>query len=148
MARENVGLLIRSYRLLRNTWKRRVVSRPDRYKAYVSFPTEPSRSRASTSSHIEDLERVFEGRIDVYARTSGIAVVSDAVSGEQFDPTTFLEILDQINDSYAEMYTLATIEKWQSMDGQLVKNYVIVPVKPLFPRAEPDRSTQVRATSE
>ncbi|WP_254862818.1 hypothetical protein [Halovivax gelatinilyticus] len=75
-------------------------------------------------------------------------MVSDAVSGEQFDPTTFLEILDQINDSYAEMYTLATIEKWQSMDGQLVKNYVIVPVKPLFPRAEPDRSTQVRATSE
>lgn len=121
-------------------WKRYVTGRPDRYQAYVSFPTASDRpSIGSLHRRIEGLERVFEGRLDVYARRSGLAVVTDPVPAEGFDAIGFQSVIDSIETAYAETHDLARLEKWRSIDDHLVKSYVIVPVRPLFPRDSDDR---------
>ena len=120
---------------LKRLWKRRVRGRPDGYRAYVSLPTNDDRpSFGELRECIERLEYAFEGRLDVHARVRGVAAVSDAVPADQFDRDAFEAALERLEDCYAETHSLTRLEKWRPSDGQLVKSYVIVPVKPLFPR--------------
>lgn len=136
--------------MLRRLWKRHVRGRPDRYQAYVSFPTGADRSVVDRrlADRIDELERVVEGRLDVYARPSGIAVVTDRVPAAHFDADVFDRILERVEAHYAETHSLARLEKWRSIDGELVKSYVVVPVKPLFPRQSTDRPAAPRAPAD
>lgn len=123
--------------LLRRLWKRHVSGRPDGYQAYVSFPTDRGRpTMGDVQDRIDELERAFEGRLDVYARTSSLAVVSDPVPMDQFDETAFEAALERIEDGYDGTHSVARLEKWRPFDGRLVKSYVVVPVRPLFPPEE------------
>ncbi|QRV16148.1 hypothetical protein JMJ58_04420 [Haloterrigena salifodinae] len=118
-------------------WKRHVRKRPDKYQAYVSLPTsDDDPSFGEVHDCIERLEHVFEGRLDVYARTRRLAVVSDPVSADRFDADAFEAALESLEDCY-EARSLARVEKWRPSDDRLVKSHVVVPVKPLFP---PDRT--------
>lgn len=130
-------------------WKRHVTERPDRYQAYVSFPMDGDRSAfGEIHECIEELEYVFEGRLDVYARTNGIAVVSDRVLADQFDRDAFETVLDRIEAYYAETHSIARLEKWRPSGSQLVKSFVVVPVKPLFPRASAKKTPRVQSATE
>ncbi|MCU4740112.1 hypothetical protein OB955_03265 [Halobacteria archaeon AArc-m2/3/4] len=134
--------------VLRELWKRYVVGDPDLYQAYVSFPTRADGSLSGdVTDRVEELEYAFEGRLDVYARVSSIAIVSDRVPAEQFDTDRFEAVLDRIEDTYAETHSLARLEKWRPFDDRLVKSYVVVPVKPLFPAAA-ERPKRVRSLAE
>lgn len=144
-----MGVATRVWRTLRTGWKRDVIGRPDCYQAYVSFPTDGTHSRAGPVANlVEQLEHVFEGSIDVYARSSGIAAVSDAVPADRFEPTAFQAVLDRMEECYGETHSLTSLEKWNVIDGSLVKSYVVVPVKPLFPRSDPDERNRVHAPAE
>lgn len=144
-----MSLLTRAWQLLRTSWKRDVVSRPDRYQAYVSFPVDRDHAHVGiVADHVADLERVFEGWVDVYAKQSTFAVVSDPVPADRFDPATFRTLLDQIEESFAETYSFTTLEKWRTIDGSLVKSFVVVPVKPLFPPRSPESRRQVPSAAE
>lgn len=135
--------------MLSSLWKRYVVGRPDRCQAYVAFPTGRDEPPAgSVHDRIEELERVFEGRLDVYARVSSLAVVTDRVPSEEFDAAAFDAVLDRIERGYAETHSLARLEKWRTIDGRLVKSYVVVPVKPLFPRDETGRRKRLRSVAD
>ncbi|WP_323172825.1 hypothetical protein [Natrialba sp. PRR66] len=133
-------------KLLRHLWKRRVTGRPDQYQAYVAFPSRADRPVGDIHDRIDELEHAFEGRLDIYARSQGIAVATDRVSAETFDVDAFEAILERIEDAYAATHRLAQLEKWRSIDGRLVTSYVVVPVKPLFPRtkakAKADRTAE------
>ncbi|WP_247728624.1 hypothetical protein [Halovivax limisalsi] len=119
---------------LRTAWKRHVTGEPDRYQAYVSFPVgRRGATDGRVAEHVEALERVFEGRLDVYARRSRLAAVSDPVRTDRFDPSNLRTVLDRIEAAYEETHALATVTKWRSIDGRLVKSFVAVPVRPLFP---------------
>ncbi|MFC4249520.1 hypothetical protein ACFOZ7_21735 [Natribaculum luteum] len=136
-------------KLLRHLWKRHVSGRPDQYQAYVSFPAQADRPPVGeVHDRIEELEFAFEGRLDVYARVGALAVVTDRVPAEHFDPEAFEAILERIEDAYAETHRLARLEKWRRIDGRLVKSYVVVPVKPLFPRDRTDQSEQLASPAE
>lgn len=127
---------------LKRFWKRHVSGRPDGYQAYVSIPTDTDRPTVGeVHDLIEELEHVFEGRVDVYARVDRLAVVTDWVPGEQLDASEIDAALDTLEDLYAETHALARLEKWRSIEGQLVKTYVAVPVKPLFPRSDDGKVT-------
>ena len=129
-------------RWLNRFWKRHVRGLPDGYQAYVSIPTHPARPTVGEVHElIEEIERVFEGRVDVYARVDRLAIVTDRVSSEQLDGGELETVLESLEDLYSETHALARIEKWQTMDGQLVKTYVAIPVKPLFPRTVPENAT-------
>lgn len=118
---------------LRRLWKRHVTGQPDRYQACVSFPaTRPDAADARFATHLDALERVFEGWIDVYARPSRIVIVSDPVPADHFDLEQFQTVLDDIETAYADSHALATVTKWRSIDGDLVESFVAVPVRPLF----------------
>lgn len=136
--------------MLRRLWKRHVTGRPDRYQAYVSFPTDADGASIDPllRDGIEDVERVVEGRLDVYARVSSVALVTDRVPADQFDVEAFESILDRIEDAYAGTRSLVCLEKWRVIDGDLVKSYVAVPVKPLFAREEPDRPPQAEPAAD
>ncbi|WP_255169836.1 hypothetical protein [Natrononativus amylolyticus] len=135
--------------MLATLWKRYVAKRPDRYQAYVAFPSgREGPSAGSVHDRIDELERVFEGKLDVYARVSSLAVVTDRVPSEQFDVAAFESALDRIEGCYADTHSLARLEKWRTTDGRLVKSYVVVPVKPLFPRDETDRPDRVRPAAD
>lgn len=135
--------------LLRHLWKRHVTGRPDQYQAYVAFPMGTDRpSVGDVHDRIEDVERLFEGRLDIYARMQSIAVVTDRVPAETFDVDAFEAVLDSIEDAYAGTHRLARLEKWRSIDGRLVTSYVVVPVKPLFPRDAGDESTRIASPAE
>ncbi|WP_321576072.1 hypothetical protein [Halosolutus gelatinilyticus] len=130
-------------------WKRRVRERPDRYQAYVSLPIDGDRpGDGEIHDCVEDLERVFEGRLDVYARTDGIAVVSDRVPADQFDRDAFETTLDRLEACYAGTHSVARLEKWRPAGSRLVKSFVVVPVKPLFPRDSAARASRVRSPAE
>lgn len=137
--------------VLKRLWKRHLRGRPDGYQAYVSLPkTEDSPSIGGIHDCIEDLEYVFEGRLDVYARVRGIAVATDPVPADQFDGDAFDAAIDRLEECYAETHSLTRLEKWRPGDEGLVKSYVVVPVKPLFPRKRTDVSEepQVRSPAE
>ncbi|ELZ14284.1 hypothetical protein C479_00210 [Halovivax asiaticus JCM 14624] len=132
-----MSLRARLWRLLRTRWKRDVRAQPDRYQVYVSFPTDERHSRTGpVAEHVTELEHLFEGWIDVYARSSGLAVVSDPVSADRFALPRFRDLLDRIEATYDPTHSLTSLEKWRTIDGALVKSFVVVPVKPLFPAAE------------
>lgn len=134
--------------LLRHLWQRHVTGTPDRYRAYVSFPTDSGGpSVAEVHDRIGELERVFEGRLDVYARLKGVSVVTDPVPARRFDADAFESVLERIEADYAETHRLAHLEKWLPLDGGLVKSVVAVPVRPLFPQSRPDRR-RVRVPTE
>lgn len=136
-------------RFLRRLWKRHVTGDPDQYRAYVSLPTASAEVPfGALHDCIEELEMVFEGRLDVYARTRGVAVASDTVSAAQFDENAFEAAIDRIEDCYPETHTLARLEKCRPAGGRLVTTHVVVPVKPLFPRQSPKEKQSVRSTAE
>lgn len=123
----------------RRYWQRRVREQPDRYQASITFPTAPDRPTvAEIHDWIGDLERAFEGHLDVYARRGSVAVVTDPVSDAQFDADAFEAVCERIEDGYAGTHAISHIEKWRRIDGRLVRAHVIVPVKPLFPHAAAD----------
>lgn len=139
----------RSLAFAKRLWKRHITEQPDRYQAYVSFPTDDDRSAfGEVHECIEELEYAFEGRLDVYARTNGIAVASDRVRADQFDRDAFESALDRIEESYAETHSVARLEKWRPSGGQLVKSFIVVPVKPLFPDEPIKKAPEVRSTPE
>ncbi|MFC3958379.1 hypothetical protein [Halovivax cerinus] len=132
-----MSLLCRSLRAIRTVWKRDVLSRPDRYQVYVSFPTDETHSRSEpVADHVAEIERLFEGWVDVYARASGLAVVSDPVAADRVDLSQFRSLLDRIEETYAATHSLVRLEKWRTIDDALVKSFVVVPVRPLFPPTE------------
>uniref|UniRef100_A0A8A2VBG1 Uncharacterized protein n=1 Tax=Haloterrigena alkaliphila TaxID=2816475 RepID=A0A8A2VBG1_9EURY len=133
---------------VKRLWKRHVQDQPDGYQAYVSLPTDDAEpSVGDVHDCIDRLEHAFEGRLDVYARVSRIAVVSDPVSADQFDDDAFEAALERLEACY-EAHSLARLEKWRSADDRLVKSYVVVPVKPLFPRDRTDDAPRVRSVVE
>ncbi|RKD97801.1 hypothetical protein [Halopiger aswanensis] len=132
---------------LTRLWKRHVRGEPDGYRAYVSLPT-ADRSFGEVHDCIERLEHVFEGRVDVYARVDGVAAVSDCVPADQFDGDAFEAALERLESCYAETHSVARLEKWRRIDGRLVKSYVVVPVKPLFPRDRTDDAPAIRSPAE
>lgn len=124
-------------------WTRYVAADPEQYQAYVSFPARPGReSVGDVHEQIAALERVFEGRLDVYARSNGVAVATDRVSAERFDADAFESILERIERVYAATHRLARVTKRRKIDGKLVRSDVVVPVKPLFPREEDDERAE------
>lgn len=130
-------------------WKRHVTGQPDRYQAYISLPTrDTQRAFGEVHECIEELEHVFEGRLDVYARVRGMAVATDPVPADQFDRVAFEAALKRLEDCYAETHSLARLEKWRPSEGRLTKSYVVVPVKPLFPRDRTDDVPRVRSAAE
>ena len=134
--------------MLKRLWKRHVRGRPDEYRAYVSLPTgDEEPSFGGVHDCIEQLEYVFEGRIDVYARVRGVAVVTDPVPADRFDRDAFDAALERLEDCYAETHSLTRLEKWRPADDGLVKSYVVVPVKPLFPRDRADEGEKPRIRS-
>lgn len=136
-------------RVLKRLWKRHVAERPDRYQAYVSFPTDGDRPAfGDVHDCIEELEYVFEGRLDVYARTNGIAVATDRVPTDGFDEEAFETVLDRIEDCYSGTHSVARLEKWRPGGDRLVKSFVVVPVKPLFPRTSAEKAPRVRSAAE
>ena len=133
---------------VRRLWKRHVTGQPDRYQAYVSLPTGDGRpSFGEVHDCIERLEHVFEGHLDVYARVRGLAVATDPVPAARFDGDAFETTIERLEACY-ETRSLARLEKWRSSDGQLVKSYVVVPVKPLFPRERTADAPRVRSAVE
>lgn len=136
-------------RRLGRLWRRRVRERPDLYRASITFPTAPDRPTVGeVHDWIEDLERAFEGRLDVYARRGSVAVETDRVSAALFDEEAFDAICERIEDGYDDSHSVAHLKKWRWNDGRLVRAHVIVPVKPLFPREETDGRTASRAAAE
>ncbi|SIR96821.1 hypothetical protein [Natronorubrum thiooxidans] len=136
-------------RYLKRLWKRHVTGQPDRYQAYISLPTRDDRSAfGEVHGCIEDLEHVFEGRLDVYARVRGIAVATDPVPADQFDRDAFEAALERLEDCYAETHALTRLEKWRPSDNRSVKSFVVVPVKPLFPRDRTDDASRVESAAE
>ncbi|SEQ41285.1 hypothetical protein SAMN04489841_1675 [Natrinema salaciae] len=97
---------------------------------------------------IEDLEYAVEGRLDVYARRGSVAVETDRISAALFDEDEFDALCERIEDGYGGSHSIAHLKKWRRTDGRLVRAHVIVPVKPLFPRAETDDRTANRAAAE
>ncbi|RQH03458.1 hypothetical protein [Natrarchaeobius oligotrophus] len=135
--------------MLRRLWKRHVTGRPDQYQAYVSFPpTTDGTPVANAHDWIEELEYTFEGRLDVYARFQGIAVVTDRVPADEFDAATFETILDRLEDAYTGTHRLVRLEKWRPIDDSLVRSYVVVPVKPLFPSDSAERPEMAPSSTE
>ena len=133
---------------VKRLWKRHVRKRPDEYQAYVSLPTsDDDPSFAEVHDCIERLEHVFEGRLDVYARMRRLAVVSDPVSADRFDADAFEAALESLEDCY-EARSLARLEKWRPSDDRVVKSYVVVPVKPLFPRDRTDDEPRAQSAVE
>lgn len=129
-------------------WQRHVRERPDQYQASITFPTTPDQPTVGAiHGWIEDLEHVFEGRLDVYARRGSITVVTDHLSADLFDTAAFDAVCERIEDGYRDSHSLAHVEKWRRNDGRLVRAHVIVPVKPLFPHAESGDSAKARAAS-
>ena len=127
-------------------WNRYVADGPDQYQAYVSFPERPGRdSIGDVHERIAELERVFDGRLDVYARSNGVAVATDRVPAERFDTDAFESVLERIERVYAATHRLAHVEKRRPIDGKLVTSYVVVPVKPLFPREGDDEQAEKMA---
>gem|GEM_PF-4153117 len=120
--------------VVKRLWKRYVTREPDAYQAYISLPTGVD-GPSMTDIHdvIESLEFVFEGRLDTYARVQRLTIVSDRVSVDGIDPAEFDIVLERLEELYAETHSVAQIRKWRSINGQFVKTYVVVPVKPLFP---------------
>ena len=134
--------------LVKRLWKRRVRGRPDRYRAYVSLPTTDDRpSVGEVHDCIERLERAFEGHVDVYARVRRLAVVSDPIPADRFDDDAFEAALERLEACY-ETHSLTRLEKWRPSDDRLVKSYVVVPVKPLFPADRAGDEPRVRSTLE
>lgn len=132
---------------VKRLWNRHVRKRPDEYQAYVSLPTsDDAPSFGEVHDCIERLEHVFEGRLDVYARVRRLAVVSDPVSADRFDADAFESALESLEDCY-EMRSLARLEKRRSSGGRVVKSYVVVPVKPLFPRDRTGGNDESRVES-
>ncbi|MFP8955373.1 hypothetical protein ACLI4Y_01495 [Natrialbaceae archaeon A-CW3] len=128
---------------LKRLWKRYVRGRPDAYQAYISLPTEPQTpTMGDVHALIEGVEVAFEGRLDVYARTRRLAVVTDHLSHELFDLEAFETALDRLEALYARSHSVARIEKWRTVNGQLVKTYVVVPVEPLFSSSEEATAAQ------
>lgn len=123
--------------VVKRLWKRYVTGQPDAYQAYISLPTDVD-GPPMTDVHdvIESLEIVVEGRLDIYARVRRLAIVSDRISTDGIDTTEFDAVLERLEELYAETHSVAQIEKWRSINGQFVKTYVVVPVKPLFPDAD------------
>ncbi|USZ70796.1 hypothetical protein [Natronosalvus halobius] len=118
--------------MLKRLWKRYVAERPDEYQAYISLPTESSApTMGALHDLIQDAEFAFEGRLDVYARRRRLAVVTDRVPHETFDTAAFDAVIETLESLY-EAHAVARVEKWRSVNGRLVKTYVVVPVKPLF----------------
>lgn len=135
--------------ILRHLWKRHVVGRPEQYQAYVAFPTAGNRQFVGdVHDRIEELEHVFEGRLDVYPRLRGVSVVTDRVAAEEFDVDAFETILDSVENVYAETHRLARLKKWRSIDGRVVASYVVVPVKPLFPHSAIDESKRIASQAD
>ncbi|MDJ1432737.1 hypothetical protein [Halostagnicola sp. A-GB9-2] len=129
--------------IVKQLWKRYVSNRPEQYQAYVAFPPRTDQpSIGDVHDRIEELERCFEGRLDVYAKSNGIAVATDRVPAERFDVDAFESVLKRIEDVYAATHRLAQVEKCRPIDGRLVTSYVVVPVRPLFPRDATARSNR------
>ncbi|SFS34837.1 hypothetical protein SAMN04488556_0302 [Halostagnicola kamekurae] len=131
-------------------WHRYVVDDPEEYQAYVSFPERSGReSVGDVHEQIAALERVFEGRLDVYARSNGVAVATDRVSAERFDADAFESILERIERVYAGTHRLARVKKRRRIDGKLVRSDVVVPVKPLFPwEGDDERAEKIAPPTE
>ncbi|MCU4752774.1 hypothetical protein OB919_12440 [Halobacteria archaeon AArc-curdl1] len=123
--------------ILKRLWKRYVRNRPDDYQAYISLPTEAQEpTLREIQQIIEDIEFVFEARLDVYARVKRLAIVTDQVPIDGVDSAAFESVLERLEALYADTHSLARIEKWRWSNDRLVKTYVIVPVKPLFPKTD------------
>lgn len=126
-----------------------MTGQPDRYQAYVSLPTRDDHLPfGEVHDRIEELEHVFEGRLDVYARLGGIAVTTDPIPANQFDRDAFEAALDRLEDCYADTHSLARLEKWRPSGDRLVKSFVVIPVKPLFPRDRTDDAPQIRSAAD
>lgn len=135
--------------VLSRLWNRYVRRRPESFRAYVSLPTADGRpSVGEAHDCIADLERVFEGRLDVYARVRGLAVVSDSVDADQFDRDAFEAAIERLEACYDGTHTLARLEKRRHRDGRLVTTFVVVPVRPLFPPARREDDRRVRPAVE
>jgi hypothetical protein len=135
-------------RFLGRLWNRHVRDSPDLYQASLTFPTAPDRPTVGEiHDWIDALEHAFEGYLDVYARRGRVAVVTDRVPAERFDGEAFDAVLERIEDGYAGTHSVAHLEKWRRADGRLVRAHVLVPVKPLFPRAGGDGTAADRSAA-
>jgi len=97
---------------------------------------------------IESLEFVFEGRLDTYAGVRRFTVVSDPVSIEWVDDEQVNRTLERLEEIYKQTHTVAQIEKHQTINGQSVKKYVVVPVKPLFAGDGEGNQRRMRSPAE
>lgn len=131
--------------LLRRLWKRRVARDPDRYRAYVNLPVAPSAAVdvGEARDLIDDLERLFEGRLDVRATADALIAVTDDVPAETFDAAAFDAFLDRLEAWYAGSHEVARHHAWRRGDDGLVRSTVVVPVRPLFPSTDEKRSRAV-----
>lgn len=135
-------------------WKRRVLGRPDRYQASISLPIGDGDAPddGDVRARIDDLEAVFEGRLDVFAKRDGVTVVTDAVPRGQFETDAFDDVLDDLEALYEGTHSLAVLEKWRTLEERVVKRYVVVPVKPLFrteseaPESDPEPTARAPGT--
>lgn len=117
-------------------WKRRVVGRPDYYRAYVRLPTRvpdgTDRSMAATA-RAHEFEAICDGRLDVYESTRAFVVETDFVPADRFDVARFETLLDAIRDLYPSHYHFRRVERWIPYEGRAAKTYLASPVRPLFP---------------
>lgn len=134
---------------MRRIWKRYVTNQPDQYQVSISLPIKRgSLSDSEVYRGIERLEYVFEGRLNIYARTNRIAVVSDCVSAAQFDKDEFETALEQIESCYNDTHTIAHLKKWQRTNDKVTRTFVVVPVKPLFAARSTKNTPQAQSTIE
>lgn len=134
---------------MRQFWKRHVTNQPDQYQAYISLPIEPgSLSESDIYRGVEKLEYVFEGRLNIYARTDRIAVVSDCISAAQFDKDEFETALKQIESCYNDTYTITHLKKWKRKNDKIIKSFVVVPVKPFFASKSAKNTPQGQSATE
>ena len=117
---------------------RRLLGRPPAYQVYVRLPTRLPTGEsivADARGLVDDLEAICEGRLDVYGTADGMVANTDVVSASAFDVDRFDRFLERVEQRYDGPYTVAVIRKRRADHRtRRVTSYLVVPVRPLFPR--------------
>lgn len=123
---------------LRQLLERYVLRRREAYQIYARLPTRlPSGESivGDVRRLVDDLEALCEGRLDVYGTADGLVVDTDVMSASAFDVDGFDRFLAAVETRYDGPYDVAVVRKRRPDDSRRqVTSYLVVPVRPLFPR--------------
>lgn len=121
--------------------RRHVLRRTEAYQAYLRLPTRlPSGESIVGDARdlADDVETICEGKLDVYGTADGMVLDTDVISASHFDVERFERVLERLEERYSGPYSVAVLRKRRVDDARRrITTYVVVPVRPLFPRDRP-----------